>query len=506
MDVNGHRSPTTSVSIWGVSLLVLSLLQFMVVVDGTVVNLALAPIQRELGLSESSSSWVITAYALAYGGLLLLGGRIGDVLGRKRAFLLGVGIFTLASLLCGLSRWPLMLIISRVFQGCGAAVASPSGMALIIVTYPPGKARNQAFAVYSAMTGLGSVFGLIIGGALTTLSWEWIFLINVPIGLFILIAGHRNLHNVEGRKIPLDIRGAILATLGSTAVVFGLARAGTGLGSPAVIAALVLGIGTLIGFFVSQRYTRNGVLPLTLFHRRDRRWTFVAIFLLGAMMTTVAVFVALYVQQILGYSTLQAGLAFIPFAFALVFGAGLASKLALRIAPRWVILLGCCALVGGFGWSYTINENSRFWTDIFPPMLVIGCGVGLVSIALTLAAVAGVRPLDVGPLTAISLVAQTLGGPIGLTFAGAIAQSYTHRHGGVDRPITELTAAQLHALGDGYLITLLVCLSLAVLMGILALLFIRFTVEDVIQGQKANEEAQELDEPGAIADTILLKD
>lgn len=491
-DTPQATAPQEKVTAFGLSLLVLSLLQFMVVVDGTVVNLALAPIQRELGLSESASSWVITAYALAYGGLLLLGGRIGDVLGRKRAFLIGVGIFTVASLLCGLSRWPLMLILSRVLQGLGAAVASPSGMALIVVTYPPGKARNQAFAVWSAMTGLGSVFGLIIGGALTTLSWEWIFLINVPIGLFIVIAGHFALSPVQGQKVSLDVRGAILATLGSTAIVFGLTQAGAGLNDPLVITSLLVGIAALGAFFITQKRTTNGVLPLNLFERRDRVFTFVAIFLLGAIMTTVAVFVALYVQTILNYTTLRAGLAFIPFAFALALGAATASKISMKWAPRWIILAGCIFMVIGFGWGTTINEQSSFWANIFPPTLVIGYGVGLVSIALTLSAVAGVKPIDVGPLTAISLVAQTLGGPIGLTFAGALAQSYTRHHGGADIPITAMNASQLHALGEGYLLTLFVCLGLAVLMGILSVLFIRFTVPEVVEGQKANEAANDL--------------
>ena len=477
---------------FGLPLLVLSLLQFMVVVDGTVVNLALAPIQRELGLSESASSWVITAYALAYGGLLLLGGRIGDVLGRKRAFLIGVGIFTVASLLCGLSRWPLMLILARVLQGLGAAVASPSGMALIVVTYPPGKARNQAFAVWSAMTGLGSVFGLIIGGALTTISWEWIFLINVPIGVFIVIAGYFALSPVQGQRVPLDVRGAILATLGSTAIVFGLTNAGSGLTNPLVITSLVVGIAALGAFFITQKHTTNGVLPLNLFERRDRVFTFVAIFLLGAIMTTVAVFVALYVQTILKYTTLHAGLAFIPFAFALALGAGTASKVSMKWAPRWIIVAGCVFMMIGFGWGTTINEQSSFWANIFPPTLVIGYGVGLVSIALTLSVVAGVKPIDVGPLTAISLVAQTLGGPIGLAFAGALAQSYTRHLGGADIPITAMNDTQLHALGEGYLLTLFVCLGLAVLMGILSVLFVRFTVSEVVEGQKANEAANDL--------------
>lgn len=493
MTANPQGSSTEkAASTFGIPLLVLSLLQFMVVVDGTVVNLALAPIQRELGLSESSSSWVITAYALAYGGLLLLGGRIGDVLGRKRAFLIGVGVFTVASLLCGLSQWPLMLILARVLQGLGAAVASPSGMALIVVTYPPGKARNQAFAVWSAMTGLGSVFGLIIGGALTTIAWQWIFLINVPIGLFIIVAGHFSLSSVEGQRIPLDVRGAILATLGSTAIVFGLANAGNGLNNPWVITALVIGVVVLGAFFISQKYTKNGVLPLTLFARKDRRWTFIAIFIMGMIMTTVAVFVALYVQHILEYTTLRAGLAFIPFAFALVLGAGSASKLAMKIQARWIVLLGCIAMAGGFFWASTITENSTFWADLFPPMIFIGIGVGLVSIALTLSAVAGVKPLEVGPLTAISLVAQTLGGPIGLTFAGAIAQQHTLRNGGADIAITAMNDAQLHALGEGYLVTLLVCLGLSVLMGLIGVVFIRFTVDEVVQGQKANEAANEL--------------
>ena len=302
--------------VFGGALMVLSALQLMVVLDGTVVNLALARIQAELGLSDNMRSWVVTSYALAYGGLLLLGGRLGDAFGRKRVFLLGVGLFTLASLVCGLSSDPYVLVGARIVQGAGAAVASPTSMALLVVTFPPGKARNQAFSVFAMMTGLGSVLGLVIGGALTQASWRWIFLINIPIGVLILLVGAKVLAASRAEEtLSLDVRGAILATTGSTLLVFGLAEGGTG--APwLVIAALGIGIAVLIAFFYSQKKATHPVLPLHLLSYRPRAAVFVCLLLAGAALMSMTVQVALFVQEVMGYSPLQAGCAFIPYAFA----------------------------------------------------------------------------------------------------------------------------------------------------------------------------------------------
>ena len=486
------RYPVTG-SALGWPLFVLCALQLMVVLDGTVVNLALARIQQDLGLTDILRSWVVTSYALAYGGLLLLGGRIGDVFGRRRVFLAGVGLFTVASLICGLSINPVMLLGARVIQGFGAAVASPTAMALIVVTFAPGKPRNQAFSVFAMMTGIGSVVGLVVGGALTAASWRWIFLINVPIGALILIAGALTLTSiVETSGVSLDIRGAVLATAASTLLVFGLAAGGGGM-TPLIAGALLAGVILLIAFFITQRTATDPVLPLSLFTHRSRAAVFVCLILVGGLMMAMTVQVALFVQEVLGYSPLKAGCAFIPFAIALGAGSALASQLAERWQPRWIVLLGGAILAGGFAYSAQLTINANYWPHLLLPILVIGVGIGIVLIPLTLSVVAGVQPEEVGPLTATSLVSQTLGGPLGLAAVTALAELIARNRLGdevfvaLDR--VHLTVAERVGLGAGYTQSLLLCGALAVAVCVVAVIWVRFSVEDIAEGKRAEKEA-----------------
>lgn len=488
------HAPAIAPKVFGGALFVLSALQLMVVLDGTVVNLALARIQAELGLSDSLRSWVVTAYALSYGGLLLLGGRLGDAFGRKKVFLIGVSLFTLASLACGLSGNPYFLIVARMIQGAGAAIASPTAMALLVVTFPPGKARNQAFSVFAMMTGVGSVLGLVIGGALTQASWRWIFLINIPIGVLIVGLGLVVLKASRAEEtLGLDVRGAILATCGSTLLVFGLAEGGAG--SPVLVAsALVLGVVVLALFFRSQRLAEYPVLPLNLLSYRPRAAVFVCLLAIGAALMAMTVQVALFVQEVLGYSPLKAGLAFIPFAFALGTGSAIASKLAESIAPRWIVAGGAGILVAGFLYAMSLDGSISYTTGLLPPILVIGVGIGIVLIPLTLSVVAGAKPTEVGPLTASSLVCQTLGGPIGLAAATAVGERIATAHyggslAGLDREALSDTAKA--ALGAGYTGSLGVCLGLAAFAAVVAVLWVSYTTQDIAEGKAAEQAANQ---------------
>ena len=482
-------------SAWGLPLLVLAGLQLMVVLDGTVVNLALPRIQTELGLSDSLRSWVITGYALAYGGLLLLGGRLGDAFGRRRMFLLGTGIFTAASLVAGLATGPWLLLLSRAVQGLGAALASPTAMALIVVTFAPGKTRNQAFSVFAMMTGLGSVMGLVLGGALTEASWRWIFLINVPIGLAIVLGGMASLKVFPTeQRIPLDIMGAVLATGASTLLVYGLTAGGGGWLRPETLIPTAVGVALLVAFFLSQRGRAGAVMPLSMFSRPARAATFFGILMVGALMMPMTVQVAFYVQDVLGYGPLQAGLAFIPFAFAMGIGSGVAGQLALKRTPRVLIAGGGVLLIASFVVSSRLNPQAQYFPTIFLLVLAIGIAIGLVLIPLTLSVVAGVDPSDVGPLTATSLVAQTLGGPLGLAAASGIAEAITRNRLGdayaqLDR--TNMSTVEINALSAGYTGSLLLCAALTAVLIVVALVFIDFTAAEIAEGQEAEAVSQQ---------------
>ncbi|RVW03771.1 MFS transporter [Rhodococcus spongiicola] len=467
-------------------------MQLMMVLDGTVASLALAKIQDDLGLSDAGRNWVITSYALAYGGLMLLGGRLGDALGRKRVFIGGVALFTIASLACGLANNEATLVAARALQGVGAAIASPTALALVATTFAPGPVRNQAIAIFAAMTGIGSVTGLIVGGALTQVSWRWIFLINVPIGLVILVLAIVALAETSSERLKLDVPGAILATLGCTAVVFGFTEGPEmGWDSPVVLVGLIGGLVLLGAFLAVERRAENPLLPFSLFRNRDRVATFIALALVGMVMFSLAPFVALFVQDILGYSPLRAGLAFVPFAFGLGAAAFVASKLAVRVPPRWLVGVGTLITFVGLLYGSTLDGSATYVGNLFMLVVGVGFGVGLAVVPLPLCAIAGVGPHEIGPLAAIAQVAQVLFGPVGLAIVGAMATSRTLSEGGVSGPAADMTASQLDALSQGYTFALLGCAIFAALATVVAL-FIRFTPAQVAQAQAAEKAAQQV--------------
>lgn len=484
------RAAATSVI--GLAIVVLSGLQLMVVLDGTVANLALAPLQNDLGLSDAGRNWVLTSYALAFGGLMLLGGRLGDAFGRKKMFITGVTVFTVASLLCGVAINEFTLVAARFLQGVGAAIASPTALALVATTFAAGPARNQAIAIFAAMTGLGSIAGLILGGALTEISWRLIFLINVPIGAAIVAMAVKALRETSAQRLVLDVPGAILATAAATLVVFGLSE-GPELGwaSIYVIGSFVIGLALFVAFLFVERGAKNPLLPFSLFTDKNRVATFVAIFFAGAVMFSLAAFVALFVQDILGYSPLNAGLAFVPFAFGLGGAAALASRLVVRVQPRWLVVSGAAIMVVGLLYGSTLDSSSTYLANLFVPVIGIGFGVGLAVVPLPLCAIAGVPETEIGPLAAIAQVAQTLGGPLALAVIGAMATSRTLSLGGISGAAENMTAAQIVALGEGYTFALIGCAACAVIAGIAAL-FIRFTPQQVAQAQAAEKAAQQL--------------
>ena len=483
-----------SSSVLGPAIIAITGMQLMSTLDGTIVIVALPRMQADLGLSDPGKSWVITAYVLAFGGLLLLGGRIGDAIGHKRAFLSGVGVFTIASLVCGLATDGVTLIIARAVQGTGAAIAAPTGLALIATTYAVGQARNRAMAVSAAMQGVGSVLGLVLGGALTVISWRLAFLINIPIGIAIIIVAVLKINETHHERLKLDVTGAILATLGCTSAVLVFTQGPPrGWVDPWVIGAGIASAVFFIAFLIVERTADHPIVPFSVFDNRNRVMTFISLFLAGGVMLTLSVMVGLLVQDVLGYSPLRAGVSFIPFAIAFGIGSIVAAKLAPHVAPRWLILGGGLFVLAAMLYGSTLDRDVPYLPDLFGLVVVGGFGIGAIAVILPLCAIAGVGPKEIGPVSSITLMVQNLGGPVVLVVIQAVQTSRTLYLGGTTGPVKDMTPAQLDALGYGYTYSLLWVAGVAVIVGVTAF-WIGFSARQIAAAQHTREavEAGEL--------------
>jgi EmrB/QacA subfamily drug resistance transporter len=462
-------------------------MQLLATMDSTVAIVALPKIQDELSLSDAGRSWVITAYVLTFGGLMLLGGRLGDTIGRKRTFIVGVALFTIASILCGVAWDETTLVTARLLQGVGAAIASPTGLALIATTFPKGPARNAATAVFAAMTGVGSVMGLVVGGALTEVSWRWAFLVNVPIGLLMIHLARKTLRETHRERLKLDAAGAILATLGCTAAVFGFSMGPEqGWLSPITIASGVAAAVFLLVFLYVERTADNPVMPFDLFKDRNRVATFAAVFLAGGVMFTLTVLIGLYVQDIMGYSALRAGVGFIPFVIALGIGLGLSSHLVSIFPPRVLVIAGGVLVLAAMLYGSTLNGGIPYFPNLVLPITVGGFGIGMIVVPLMVSAIAGVGFDQIGPVSAIALMLQNLGGPVVLAVIQAVITSRTLFLGGTTGPVKYMDSAQLHALDQGYTYGLLWVAAVAVIVGGAAL-FIGYTSAQVAHAQEVKD-------------------
>lgn len=462
-------------------------MQLLATMDSTIAIVALPKIQDELNLSDAGRSWVITAYVLTFGGLMLLGGRLGDTIGRKRTFIVGVTLFTIASVLCGIAWDEATLVIARLLQGVGAAIASPTALALIATTFPKGPARNAATAVFAAMTGVGSVMGLVVGGALTEVSWRLAFLVNVPIGLLMIYLARKTLRETNRERLKLDAAGALLATLGCTAAVFGFSMGPEqGWLSPLTLGSGVIAVAALVGFLIVERTAENPVVPFSLFHDRNRVATFAAIFLAGGVMFTLTVLIGLYVQDIMGYSALRAGIGFIPFVIALGIGLGLSSALVSKFPPRVLVIAGGVLVLGAMIYGSTLDADIPYFPNLVFPITIGGLGIGMIVVPLMISAIAGVGFDQIGPVSAIALMLQNLGGPVVLAVIQAVITSRTLYLGGTTGPVSDMNAAQLHALDQGYTYGLLWVAAVAVVVGAAAL-FIGYTAQQVAHAQEVKD-------------------
>lgn len=425
-----------------VPLLVIATAQLMLVLDDSIVNIALPSIQDELGVAAVHLPWVVNAYILAFGALLLLGGRIGDLWGRKRTLQVGIGIFVLASLVGGLGQNTAMLIVARAVQGVGAALAAPNALALIATTFETRKMRDTALSLYGAMSGLGIIVGLVLGGVLTDLlDWRWVFFINVPIGLLVLL-GSRNLVAAERHTGRLGTLGAVLGTGGMVALVYAVTRFGEeGFTDPLAYILIGAGAALLVAFVLTQRGSRTPLVPLTLFADRNRSGAYLT--MLGLAIGPMGTFfvITLYLQQVRGYTPLATGLSWLPFAFGIILGAAIAPKLLLKTGPRYVAAAGALLGAGGAFWFSRITVDTGYWTGLAPAMLVIAVGFGLGVIALTQAAVYRVESDKAGIASALLNSAQQIGVALGLAILASIAAAITARPDNAALPSEEALVA-----------------------------------------------------------------
>jgi len=413
----------------GLALVVIAAAQLMIVLDATIVNVALPQMQRALGFSGAGLEWIVTAYSLAFGSLLLLGGRLGDLYGRRTVFIAGVLIFSLASLVGGFATSEWWLLAARAVQGAGAALAAPTALALIATTFPAGVPRNRALGVWAGMAGAGGAIGLLLGGILTTyVSWRWVLFVNAPIGLLVAALAPVALARTARLHRRLDIPGVVTSTAGLALLVYGLTHAAAGQdgvshwGDPLTIASLVAAAALLIGFVFIERRTPHAELPLHLLGSRRRSGAYVMMLLLGTAMFAVFFFLTLYVQTVWGYSPVRAGIAWIPFPISLIaLNIFVARYLVTRVGVRPLLLAGPLFSGLGFMWLSRLSETGSYWTNLLAPMLLLSVGMGLMFVPLTLMVVSHVKNEEAGAASSLLNIGQQIGGSIGLAAIGTVA-------------------------------------------------------------------------------------
>ena len=396
-------------------LAVILICQLMVTLDATIVNVALPKIQEALGFSTASLSWVINAYALTFGGLLLLGARAGDLLGRRRTFLAGIGLFTLASLAGGFATTSGSLLAARAVQGAGAALAAPSALALLTTMFAEGRERMRALGYYTAVSIGGSAVGLVAGGILTQwASWRWVMFVNVPIGIALLLAARDVLPETPRHTGRFDLTGAMTSTLGMAALVFGFVQAASeGWGDRSTVAAFTVGVVLLGAFVHTELRAPSPITPLRLFADRNRSVAYVARLLLVAGMFGMFFFLTQFLQDVLGYSPLSTGLGFLPLTATLFLSSQASARLSGRVSSRSLMIVGFSLSTLGLVWVSRLSVGSGY-LQVLGPLVLVGIGNGLALVPLTGLALSGVEHRDAGAASGLINVTQQVGGALGL--------------------------------------------------------------------------------------------
>jgi EmrB/QacA subfamily drug resistance transporter len=411
------------------ALALLATVQFMVVLDIAIVNVALPSIQVDLGFSQENLQWVISAYALLFGGFLLLGGRAADLLGRRRLFIVGLIVFTVASLLSGLAWSDEVLILTRAIQGLGAAIITPAALSILMTTFSEGRERNAALGVWGAVGAFGAVAGVLLGGVLTDwLSWEWIFYINVPVGLGalaltpLLLAESRDAHVKS-----FDVPGAVLVTSGLITLVYGITQANNyGWSSVETIGLFVGAAALLVGFVGWELRAKEPLMPFTIFRIRTVAAANLAGLILGTVTFSMFLMLTLYMQQVLAYSPMKTGVAYLAVAGTAIVWSGVAAQLVNRVGVKPVITAGMTLLATGLFYFTQVSVGGSYLGDLLPGFLIIAAGLGFSFVPISIAALAGVQPSEAGLASGLFNTSQQIGGALGIAALSAIATTTTN--------------------------------------------------------------------------------
>jgi EmrB/QacA subfamily drug resistance transporter len=440
-------------------LALIAVAQFMVILDATIVNVALPTIKVDVGFSEQSLSWVLNAYTLMFGGFLLLGGRLADRLGRRRLFVAGIAVFSGASLICGVSQSEGMLLVARGLQGLGGAMVSPAALSIILTTFAEGSERNRALAVWGAIAGAGGAVGLLLGGVLVQLlSWRWVFFVNVPIGAVVLALTPRIVpesRSESASKAGYDVEGAIAITLGTIALVFTLIKAESwGWTSGRTLIGFAIAAVLIVAFVQIERRHRDPLVPLRIFSNRSLAASDATMLVVAAALFGMFFFLTLYLQQVLGYSALKTGVAYLPLTLTLIGASALASRLVDRFTPKPVLVTGLLVSTAGFVLLTRVSGHADYASHVLPAMIVLGAGLGMSFVPITIAATNGVAGGDSGLASGLLNTTQQVGGSLGLAILSSVS---TSRSASALQGGSALPVALTHGFKGAFVVAAVLC-------------------------------------------------
>jgi EmrB/QacA subfamily drug resistance transporter len=443
---------------------VVAVAQFMVILDASIVNVALPTIKQDVGFSQQNLSWILNAYTLIFGGFLLLGGRLADRLGRRRLFLGGIALFSVASLICGLSQSQGELLVARGFQGLGGALVSPAALSIILTTFAEGPERNRALSVWGAIAGAGGAVGLLLGGVLVeALSWRWVFFVNVPIGIVLLAVSPRIVpesRSVQAAKAGYDLAGAVAITLGVIALVFTLIKGDSwGWTSGSTIGGFVVSTVLIAAFVLIERGQKDPLIPLRIFFNRSLSAADATLLVVAAALFGMFYFLTLYLQQVLGFSALKTGVAYLPLSLTIIGSSVVASQFIERLTPKPVLVAGLLISTGGFLFLTSVSGKADYGSHVVPAMVILGVGMGMAFVPVTIAGTSGVAPADSGLASGLLNTTQQVGGSLGLAILSSLATSRitSALHGG-----SALASALTHGFKGAFIGGAVLCASGAI--------------------------------------------